>query len=48
MKALDGGVGGGTERESNERDILIEGAIVGLGRNQVLGKFPEIYKNEPS
>ena len=34
------------ERESNERDILIEGAIMGLGRNLVLGKFPGIHKDE--
>ena len=31
MRDWDGQVGAGTERESNERDTLIEGAIVGLG-----------------
>ena len=34
--------------ESNERDILIEGAILRLERNLVLGKFPEIHKNDPN
>ena len=38
----------GTEMESNERGILIEGAIMGLGRNLVLGKFPEFNKDDPS
>lgn len=28
--------------ESNESDILIEGSIMGLGRNLMLGKFPGI------
>lgn len=40
----DGLVGGGKERESNDRDILIEGAIVEFGRNLVQGKFPGIHK----
>lgn len=31
---MDGQVGG-IERESNKRDILIEGAMMGLGRNLV-------------
>ena len=48
MRTPDRRVGGVAERGSNERDILIEGAIIGLGRNQVLGKFPEIHKNDPS
>ena len=43
-----GPVGAGMERESNERDILIEGAIMGLERNLVLGKFPGNHKNDPS
>ena len=34
--------------ESKERDILIEGAIMGLARNLALNKFPEIYKDDPS
>ena len=39
---------GRTEREKKERDFLIEGAIVGLARNLVLGKFPEICKDNYS
>ena len=35
-------------RENNERDILIEGAIMGLGRNLVLGKLPGTHKDDPS
>ena len=34
--------------ESKERDILIEGAIMGLARNLALEKFPEIHKDDPS
>ena len=33
------------EWESNEREILIERASVGLGRNLVLRKVPRIYKD---
>ena len=36
------------QNESKERDILIEGAIIGLVRNLALGEFPEIYKDDPS
>lgn len=36
------------ERESNERDILIEGAIMGLGKNLALEKFSVIHKNDPN
>ena len=36
------------KEESNERDILIEGVIMGLGRNLVLGKLPGIYKDDPT
>ena len=43
-----GQIGGGMEWESNESDILIEGAIIGLGRNLVLGKFPGNHKDDPS
>ena len=34
--------------ESEERDILIEGDIMGLARNLVLEKVPEIHKDDPS
>ena len=40
--------GGRTEKESKKRDILIEGAIIGLARNLAPGKFQEIHKNEPN
>ena len=43
-----GRVMGGTEWDSNERDMWIEEAIMGLGRNLVLGKFPRIHKVDPS
>lgn len=35
MRERDGQVGKGTEWESNERDILVEVTIMGLGRNLV-------------
>ena len=35
-------------RGGNEKDILIEGAIVGLGRNQGLGKFPGSTRITPA
>lgn len=39
----------GRERgESNKRDILIEGAIMGLGRNLIVGKFPGMCKDDTS
>ena len=34
--------------ESKERDILIEGAIMGLARNLSLEKFSGIHKDDPS
>ena len=34
--------------ESKERDILIEGAVMGLARNPALEKFPGIHKDDPS
>ena len=34
--------------ESKERDILIEGAIMGLARNLALEKFPGIEKDDTS
>ena len=37
----------GMEQENYERDILIEGAILQLGRILVLGKFPVIHKDSP-
>ena len=39
---------GEVERGSNERDNLIDRAIMGLGRNLVLGKFPGIHMDDPS
>ena len=39
---------GRTERESRERAILIEGAIMGLVRNLALGKSSAIHKDDPS
>ena len=36
------------ERQSNERGILIEGAIMELERNLVLRIFPVIHKDDPS
>lgn len=35
-------------RESKERDILVEGAIMKLARNLALGKFPQIHKDDPN
>ena len=34
--------------ESKERDVLIEGVIMGLARNLALEKFPGIHKDDPS
>ena len=48
MRTLDDQIVGGTEKEHSERDILIEEAIMGIGKNQVQGKFPRIYKDEPN
>lgn len=42
MREQDGQDRGETERESNERDSVIGGAIMGLAGNLALGKFPEI------
>ena len=44
----DGRVEQRTKRESRERDIMIEGAIMGVARNLALEKFPEIHKDESS
>ena len=38
----------GRERKSNKIDILIEGIIMDLGRNLILGKFPESTRITPS
>ena len=45
MRVLDGPDRGGIERESNEKDILIEGAIMELRKNLMSGKLPGIHKN---
>lgn len=37
-------VGGRMKRESNKRDLFIEGAIMGLGRNSLPGKLPGTHK----
>ena len=47
MRKWDGRVEGRTERESKERDTLIEGAIVGLARNLALGKLLGTHKDDP-
>ena len=39
---------GVTERESKERDILTEGAIMGLARNLAREKFPETHRMTPA
>ena len=36
------------KNESKERNILIEGATMGLARNLALEKFPGINKDDPS
>ena len=36
------------QRESKERDNLIEGDIMGLVRSLILGKFPGIHKDDTS
>ena len=48
MRDPDGSIRGGMERETSERIILMEGAIMELGGNLVLGKFPGIHKDDPS
>ena len=48
MREQDGQVGERTEKESKERDILIDGSIMGLARNLALGKFPGIHKDNLS
>ena len=48
MREQDGQDGGRTERASKERDILIDGVMMGLKQNLALGIFPEINKYDPS
>ena len=48
MREWNGREGGRTERESKERDILIEAAIMGLARNLTLMKFSGIHKVDSS
>ena len=36
-----------SSNESNERDILIERANMWLEKKLMLGKFPEIHKDDP-
>ena len=47
MRDQEGRVGWRTERESKEWDTSIEGAIMGLARNQAPGKSTGIYKDDP-
>ena len=39
---------GRREKKTKKKDILTEGAIMGLARKLALGKFPGIQKDEPS
>lgn len=48
LRKWDSGDREGTKMESKERNIQIEGAIVGLASNLALEKFPGIYKDDPS
>ena len=48
MREWGGQDGGRTEKKSNESDVLVEGAVWGLLRNLVIGKFSRIHKNDPS
>ena len=47
MREQAGRAEGGTESENNERGILIEVVILGLGINLVLGKSPGVHKDDP-
>ena len=40
--------GVGRRGENNKRDILIEGAIMELGRNLMPGKLPGTHKDDPN
>ena len=48
MMVQDGPVKVKMDGESNEKDILIEGAIVGLVRKMVPGKLSRTHKVDPS
>ena len=48
MRKLIGQETGKSETERKEKDILIEGAIKELVRNNTLGKLPGVYKDDPS
>lgn len=48
MREQDDLLGVRMEKENNERDTLTEQAILGIGRNLVLRKFPGIPKDDPS
>ena len=48
MKKPDGPVGGGMEWKHSKRDILIEGVIMGIGRNLMLGRFLGVHTDDPS
>lgn len=39
---------GRREGESKQRDILIEGVLMGLASNWSLGNFPGIHKGDPN
>lgn len=39
-------MGIGTERKSNERVIIIEGGVIGLGRHLLPGNLPGIDKED--
>ena len=45
IKDLGGQVGDRTEGESNERNIMIDGAILGLGRRLMSEKLPGSHKD---
>ena len=47
MRELDSRDRENTNMESKERDILIDGVIMGLARNLALEKFPGIHKDDP-
>lgn len=47
MRVLEEQIGGRMEMESNERDTLVEGTIIGLGGNVVLGNLSRFPKNGP-
>ena len=48
MSDLDDQIGGGTARENNERDILIKGVNMGLGKSLLLEKLLGKHRMTPS